>query len=91
MDFIVGLPLSKGLSVIFVVADRLSKFGHFMPLKADFSRSKVAEVFIQNMVKLHGVPKTIVSDRDKAFLSHFWRHLFQAMGTTLFMSSAYHP
>ena len=91
MDFIVGLPLSKGLSVIFVVIDRLSKFGHFMPLKADFTSSKVAEVFIQNVVKLHGVPKTIVSDRDKTFLSQFWRQLFQAMGTTLSMSSAYHP
>lgn len=90
-DFITSLPASKGFTVIFVIVDRLSKFGHFVPLKSDFSSTSVAEAFIKNVVKLHGIPKTIVSDRDKIFLSQFWKHLFKAMGITLAMSSAYHP
>lgn len=69
----------------------LSKFGHFIPLKANFSSAILAEVFIHHIIKLHGVLKTIISDRDRAFLSRFLRHLFQVMGTTLSMSSACHP
>jgi len=75
IDFITTLPISKGFSVIFVVVDRLSKFGHFIPLKADFSSRAVAYAFIKNVVKLHGVPKTIVSDRNRVFLSNFWKVL----------------
>ncbi|GAU31857.1 hypothetical protein TSUD_114680 [Trifolium subterraneum] len=91
MDFIIGLPPSNGFTVIMVVVDRLSKYGHFTPLKADFTSLKVAEAFIHNVVKLHGFPKSIVSDRDKVFTSSFWQHLFKLSGTTLAMSSAYHP
>lgn len=76
MDFITGLPLSFGYTVIMVVVDRLSKYGHFMTLKADYIAKQVAEVFMSNVVKLHGMPKTIVSDRDKVFTSYFWQHLF---------------
>lgn len=79
MDFIVSLPSVKGFTLILVVIDRLSKFGHFIPLKADFSSATVATTFINNIVKLHGVPKSIITDRDKV------------MGTTIAMSSAYHP
>jgi hypothetical protein len=91
MDFITGLPPSQGFTVTFVVVDRLSKYAHFFPLKADFSSLKVAEVFFHNVVKLHGFPSSIVSDRDKVFTSKFWQHLFKMSGTTLAMSSAYHP
>lgn len=91
MDFIVGLPLSKGFTVIFVIIDRLSKFGHFILLKSYFNSTSVAEVFIFSIVKLHGIPKSIVSDRDKTFMSKFWQHLFKVMGTNLAMSTAYHP
>lgn len=91
MDFITGLPCSRGFTVIFVVIDKLSKYGHFMPLKADFISLKVAETFIHSVFKLHGLPKTIVCDRDKAFTSSFWSHLFTKMGTTIHMTSAYHP
>lgn len=91
MDFIIGLPKSKGFTVIMVVVKRLSKFGHFIPLKTNFSSDTVAEAFIHNIIKLHGVPKTIVTDRDRVFISKFWKHLFHAMGTILSFSSAYHP
>lgn len=91
MEFIVGLPNAKGFTVILVVVDRLSKFGHFIPLKADFSSSTVGDVIIKNIIKLYGIPKFIVTDRDKVFLSRFWKALFYAMGTTLQMSLAYHP
>lgn len=91
MDFIVGLPPSKGYTVILVVVDRLSKYGHFIPLRAAFDAFTVAEAFIQNIVKLHGIPKSIVTDRDKVFTGHFWHRLFKSQGITLAMSSAYHP
>jgi len=91
MDFITSLPLSHGYSNIMVVIDRLSKFAHFIPLKPRFNSKIVAETFIQNIVKLYGFPKTIVSDRDRVFISNFWKQLFKAQGTNLAMSSAYHP
>nr|KYP48938.1 Transposon Ty3-I Gag-Pol polyprotein [Cajanus cajan] len=91
MDFITGLPIVKGYSVILVVVDRLSKYGHFQPLKPDFTSLQVAEAFISSIVRLHGIPKTIVSDRDRVFMSRFWQQLFTLQGTTLAMSSAYHP
>jgi len=91
MDFITGLPVSYGFTVIYVVVDRLSKAAHFMPLKQDFTSKSVAEIFFKNVVKLHGLPKSIVSDRDKVFTSQFWKFLWQFSGTTLKMSSAYHP
>ena len=91
MDFITGLPNSFGYTVIMVVVDRLSKYSHFLPLKTDYSSKSVAETFMKNVVKHHGIPKSIVSDRDKVFMSKFWKDLFQLQGTTLAMSSAYHP
>jgi hypothetical protein len=66
MDFITGgFPMSHGFTVIFVVIDRLSKYAHFAPLKADFTSAKVADTFMHNVVKLHGIPESIVSDRDR--------------------------
>lgn len=91
MDFIMGLPTSFGLSVIMVVIDRLTKYAHFVPLKADYNSKTVAEAFMNHIVKLHGVPRSIVSDRDKVFTSSFWKQLFKLQGTTLAISSAYHP
>lgn len=91
MDFITGLPPSFGYTTIMVVIDRLTKFAHFVPLKSDYSSKTVAEAFMNYIVKLHGIPKSIVSDRDKVFTSDFWKRLFEIQGTTLAMSSAYHP
>ncbi|GJT60682.1 ty3-gypsy retrotransposon protein [Tanacetum coccineum] len=91
MDFITGLPVYKGLSVIFVVVDRFTKYAHFGPLPASFNAPRVADVFIDLVVKHHGIPKTIVSDRDPIFVSTFWKQLFAASGTQLNHSTAYHP
>jgi hypothetical protein len=91
MDFIEGLPSSTGYTVIMVVVDRLTKYAHFVALKHPFSVVSVAKEFVANVVRLHGIPNSIVSDRDKVFISAFWRTLFNLQGTKLCMSSSYHP
>ena len=91
MDFIEGLPKSQGYSVILVVVDRFTKYSHFMPLKHPYTVAIVAELFFNNVVKLHSMPLTITSDRDKKFTSNFWKELFKLWGTQLQMSTAYHP
>jgi len=91
MDFIEGLPPSNGYTVIMVVVDRLTKYAHFAALKHPFTAATVAKVFIAKVVRLHGIPASIVTDRDRVFLSSFWQALFQLQGTQLCMSSSYHP
>jgi hypothetical protein len=71
MDFTDGLPVPGGYSVILVVVDRLTKYAHFYPLKHPYSTASVSTVFLNNVVKLHGLPRSIVSDRDKVFTSAF--------------------
>ncbi|GAU48361.1 hypothetical protein TSUD_282420 [Trifolium subterraneum] len=91
MDFITGLPKSKGFEAILVVVDHLSKYCHFIVLKHPYTARTIAEVFVKEIVRLHGVPLSIVSDRDPIFMSNFWREMFKLQGTKLKMSSAYHP
>ena len=92
MDIVVGLSRSQaGHDNIWVIVDRLTKTSHFLPFKTRWSVSKLAELFISEIVRLHGVPVSIVSDRDPWFTSRFWRSFQEALGTELHMSSAYHP
>jgi hypothetical protein len=91
LDFIKGLPNSEGYSVIMVVVDRLSKYAHFIPISHPYTASKIAQVFLANIFKLHGLPNSIVTDRNPTFTSTFWKELFKLQGTTLKFLSAYHP
>jgi ribonuclease HI len=92
MDFIIGLPRTKsGNDSVWVVVDRLTKVAHFIPVRTTYGGDKLAKLYIDRIVKLHGVPKRIVSDRGTQFTSRFWRSLHEALGTKLDFSSAYHP
>ncbi|KAL0546476.1 hypothetical protein IC582_016386 [Cucumis melo] len=91
MDFITGLPRTlRGFTVIWVVVDRLTKSAHFVPGKSTYTASKWAQLYMSEIVRLHGVPMSIVSDRDARFTSKFWKGLQTAMGTRLDFSTAFH-
>ncbi|KAL4014040.1 hypothetical protein IC575_026230 [Cucumis melo] len=92
MDFITGLPRTlRGFTVIWVVVDRLTKSAHFVPGKSTYTASKWAQLYMSEIVRLHGVPVSIVSDRDARFTSKFWKGLQTAMGTRLDFSLTFHP
>lgn len=92
MDFVVGLPTTVGgYDSIWVVVDRLTKSAHFIPVRVKYTAEKLAELYISQIVRLHGVPLSIISDRGSLFTSHFWKALQYGLGTQLDMSTAFHP
>ena len=92
MDFVVGLPTTlQRHDCIMVVVDKLTKSAHFIPIKSTFDAPAVVRVFLREVIRLHGVPRKIISDRDPWFSSRFWRSLQQSLGTQLSFSTSYHP
>ncbi|XP_057786354.1 uncharacterized protein LOC131003815 [Salvia miltiorrhiza] len=91
MDFVTGLPQSRGFTAIMVVVDRLSKYAHFAPLPTSFDAWRVANLFVETVVKHHGFPNSIVTDRDSVFLNEVWENMMKLSGTKLKFTTAYHP
>lgn len=91
LDFIDGLPKSKQWDTILVVIDKFTKYGHFIPMAHPYTALTVAQVYMDHIYKLHGLPKVLISDRDRVFTSQLWKELFKLSDTVLNMSSAYHP
>lgn len=91
LDFVEGLPKSASFNCILVVVDKFSKYSHFVPLTHPFSALDVAEAYMQHIHRLHGLPQSLISDRDRIFTSTLWTTLFKLAGTQLRMSSSYHP
>jgi hypothetical protein len=92
MDFIVGLPrTSCGNDSIWVIVDRLMKSAHFIPVSVRYRARQYAELYIAHIVRYHGIPKTIISDRGSIVVARFWEQLHQCLGTHLIQSLAYQP
>ena len=92
MDFIMGLPKAEtGHDGILTVVDRATKMVHLVPVQQTISAAEIARVYWDNVGKLHGIPRSIVSDRDPRFVSRFWQEMLRLLGTKLRMSSVHHP
>ena len=91
MDFVSGFPFTQHKhDLVWVIVDKLTKSAHFIPVRMDYSMDRLAELYVKEIVRLHGVPLSIVSDRDPHFTSRFWKELQSALGTRLNFSIAFH-
>ena len=92
MDFVSSLPKTRaGNDAVWVIVDRLTKSAHFLPYKVGISLERMASMYLKEIVRLHGIPVSIISDRDSRFVSNFWKSLHRALGTRLTFSTAFHP
>lgn len=92
MDFVVGLPKSLGkFDSIWLIADRLTKTAHFLPVQVTYNAERLAKLYVKDVIQLHGVLVSIVSDRGTLFISHFWRISQAELGTRLDLSTTFHP
>ena len=92
MDFLIGLPRTpKGNDAVWVIVDRLTKSAHFLPIRWGYTLEQLAEKYIVEIIRLHGIPVSIVSDRDPRFTSRFWGSLQKALGTKLYFRITFHP
>ena len=92
MDFVSGFPLTQQKhDSVRVIVDKLTKSSHFIPIRMDYSMDRLAELYVEEIVRLHGVPLSIVSYRDPRFTSRFWNELQSALGTKLKFSTTFHP
>ncbi|XP_059073375.1 uncharacterized protein LOC131874148 [Cryptomeria japonica] len=91
MDFIMGLPKAQGRDCMYVVVDLLTKFAHFFAITSTYTAAQTIELFFIEVFRLHGLPRSIVSDKDNRFMSNFWQELFRLCGTELTLSTSYHP
>ena len=92
MDFVTHLPRTpQRHDTVWVIVDRLTKSAHFLDVRMTFTLERFYRLYIQEIVQLHGVPVSIVSDRDPRFTMHFWKSFQKAMGTRLMMSTTFHP
>jgi transposase InsO family protein len=92
MDFVVGLPRTpKGNDSVWVIVDRLTKVAHFVPVKTRYATKKLVDLYVEHILRLHGAPRSIVSDRGPQFVAKFWKSFHQLLGTTLSYSTAFHP
>jgi IS30 family transposase len=92
MDFIVGLPpTARKKDSIWVIVDRLTKTSHFIAMHTTYSVQDYAELYVNQIVRLHEIPKTIISDRGTQFVARFWEQLHESLATKLIRSSSYHP
>ena len=92
MDFVVGLPLiGRKHDSVWVVVDRLTKLAHFLAVRTDYALDKLVELYIKEIVRLHGIPISIISNRNPRFTSRFWGKLQETLGTRLNFSTTFHP
>ena len=92
MEFLFGFPLTqKKHDSVWVIVDKLTKSAHFLPIQLDYSMDWLAEMYMSEIFRVHGIPLSIVYDRDPWFTSRFWKELQSALGTRLNFSTAFHP